>query len=88
MYVDTFFGALECYNRFLISAIGNKLTTILNSITIAGITLGSAGLIGHAALVDTLNEQNLLQSAATLYYYSQFLEPTDENTIRSSRFRR
>lgn len=74
--VGSFFGALECYNRFLISAIGNKLTTILNSITITGLTLGSAGLIGHAALVDTLNEQNLLQSAATLYYSSQFLEPT------------
>jgi hypothetical protein len=73
--IDTFFGALDCYNRFLISAIGNKLTTILNSITIAGLTLGGAGLIVHAALVDTLNEQNLLQSAATLYYYSQFLEP-------------
>ena len=74
--IDTFFGALDCYNRFLISAIGNKLTTILNSITIAGLTLGGAGLIGHAALVDTLNEQNLLQSAATLYYSSQFFEPT------------
>ena len=73
--IDTFFGALDCYNNFLISAIGNKLTTILNSITIAGLTLGGAGLIVHAALVDTLNEQNLLQSAATLYYYSQFLEP-------------
>lgn len=74
--VGSFFGALECYNRFLISAIGNKLTTILNSVTIAGLTLGGVGFIGHAALVDTLNEQNLLQSAATLYYSSQFLEPT------------
>ena len=74
--VDYTFGALKCYNRFLISAIGNKLTTILNSITIAGLTLGGAGLIVHAALVDTLNEQNLLQSAATFYYSSQFFEPT------------
>jgi hypothetical protein len=74
--INTFFGALDCYNRFLISAIGNKLTTILNSITIAGLTLGGAGFIAHAALVDTLNEQNLLQSAATLYYSSQFINPT------------
>ena len=74
--IDTFFGALDCYNRFLISAIGNKLTTILNSITIAGIAVSIGISAGHAVLVDTLNEQNLLQLAATFYYYSQFINPT------------
>lgn len=74
--VTAFSGAFECYNRFLISAIGNKLATIVNSVLLAGITVSSVGLIGHAVLVDTLNEQNLLQLAATLYYYSQFINPT------------
>ena len=71
-----FSGAFECYNRFLISAIGNKLTTIFNSVLLAGLTALAAGSTGYAVLVDTLNEQNLLQLAATLYYYSQFIHPT------------
>lgn len=74
--INTFFGAFDCYNNFLISAIGNKLTTIFNSVLLAGLTALAAGSTGYAVLVDTLNEQNLLQSAATFYYSSQFFEPT------------
>ena len=76
--VGSAFHGFECYNRFLISAIGNKLATIFNSVLLAGITASIGISAGYAVLVDTLNEQNLLQLAATLYYYSEFINPTME----------
>jgi hypothetical protein len=79
----TGFGILNCYNNFLISAIGNKLATILNSLLLAVITIVTGAGVGYLAINDTLNDQFLLTTFARLYYYTQIAQSSSKATLES-----
>lgn len=77
----TSFGILNCYNNFLISAIGNKLATILNSLLLAVTTIATSAGVGYLAINDTLNDQFLLTTFARLYYYTQIAQGSSKATL-------
>lgn len=76
------FGILNCYNNFLISAIGNKLATILNSLLLAVITIATGTVVGYLAIKDTLNNQFLLTTFARLYYYTQIAQGSSKAALK------